>query len=92
MLGFAYDDTLGTGSTVPECFTDWQPLPAKEPTLRRGSLSGQVFSARLFADNCATYVGLAAPFTVFVRVCQTRFLLFRFRDLRLNFLRVTASM
>ncbi len=53
---------------------------------------GSTLAACLFADDRATYVDLAAPLTVFVRVCQTRFLLFRFRDLRLNFLRVTASM
>jgi len=53
---------------------------------------GSTLAARPFADNRAIYVGLAAPLTVFVRVCQTRFLLFRFCDLRLNFLRVTASM
>ncbi len=40
-----------------------------------------------FADNRATYVGLAASFTLFVRIFQTRFLLFRFRDLRLYFLK-----
>ncbi|MEE8285674.1 MAG: hypothetical protein V3R72_03175 [Gammaproteobacteria bacterium] len=45
-----------------------------------------------FVDDRATYVGLAASFTFFERVCQTRFLPFRFRDLRLNFLRGTASM
>ena len=53
---------------------------------------GSTVAARPFADDHATYLGLAAPLTVLVRVCQTRFLLFRFRDLRLNFLRVTASM
>ena len=45
-----------------------------------------------FADDRATYVGLAVPFTFFVRVIQTRFLPFRFRDLRLYFLRETSSM
>ncbi len=53
---------------------------------------GVVFAAPPFADNRATYVGLAAPVTFFQRVCQTRFLPFRFRDLRLIFLRETASM
>ncbi len=53
---------------------------------------GSSLAARRFVDDRAIYVGLAAPLTVFVRICQTRFLLFRFRDLRLNFLRVTASM
>ena len=45
-----------------------------------------------FADDRATYVGLAASFTFFERIFQTRFLLFRFRVLCLNFLRETASM
>ncbi len=38
-------------------------------------------------DDRATYVGLAASFTLFVRIFQTRFLLFRFCDLRLYFLK-----
>ncbi len=43
-------------------------------------------------DDRATYVGLAAFFTFFERIFQTRFLPFRFRVLRLNFLPETASM
>ena len=38
------------------------------------------------------YVGLAAAFSFFERIIQTRFLPLRFRDLCLNFLRGTASM
>jgi hypothetical protein len=53
---------------------------------------GVEFTAPPFADDHATYLGLAAPVTFFQRVFQTRFLPFRFRDLRLTFLRETASM
>ena len=53
---------------------------------------GVVFAAPPFADDRTTYVGLAASFTFFERIFQTRFLLFRFRVLCLNFLRETASM
>ncbi len=57
-----------------------------------GVALGVVFAALPFADDRAPYLGLAAPFTFFERVIQTRFLPFRFRDLRLYFLRGTASM
>ncbi len=53
---------------------------------------GVVFAAPAFADDRATYVGLAASVTFFQCVFQTRFLPFRCRVLRLNFLRETASM
>ena len=49
-----------------------------------------VFAAPPFADDRSTYAGLAVFVTVFVRVFQTRFLLFRLRDLRLTFLTETA--
>ncbi len=49
-------------------------------------------SARLRLGYPRQVVGLAASFTFFQRVFQTRFLPFRFRVLRLNFLRETASM
>jgi len=45
------------------------------------------YSPPPFADDRATYVGLAASFTLFVRIFQTRFLLFRLCDLRLYFLK-----
>jgi len=57
-----------------------------------GLLSGWYSPPPPFADGRATYLGLAALVTFFQRVFQTRFLLFRFRDLRLTFLRGTGSM
>ena len=59
---------------------------------RDGVALGVVFAAPPFADDRATYVGLVAFVTFFKRVFQTRFLPFRFRDLRLTFLRETVSM
>ena len=53
---------------------------------------GVILATPPFADDRATYLGLATAFTFFERVIQTRFLPFRFRDLRLYFLRGTASM
>ena len=53
---------------------------------------GVVFAAPPFADDRAIYVGLAASVTLFETIFQTRFLPFRFRVLRLNFLGETASM
>ena len=57
-----------------------------------GLLSGWHSPPPVFADDRATYLGLAAAFTFFVRMFQTRFLPLRLRVLCLYFLVETASM
>jgi hypothetical protein len=66
--------------------------PRELPNVTKRVALGVAFAAPPFADNRATYVRLPAPVTFFQRVFQTRFLPFRFRDLRLILLRETSSM